>query len=35
LNKGEEEQVKARVLVALVSAAAVLSSVAAGFADGR
>jgi hypothetical protein len=31
----EEELMKARMLVALVSVAAVLSSVAAGFCDGR
>jgi hypothetical protein len=33
--QGEEEEVKARVLIALVSVAGVLSSVAAGFCDGR
>jgi hypothetical protein len=33
--RNEEEVMKARMLVALVSVAAVLSTVAAGFCDGR
>jgi hypothetical protein len=35
LYPGEEETVKARVLIALVTVATVVSSLAAGFSDGR
>jgi hypothetical protein len=33
--QGEEEEVKARALIALVTISALVSSIAAGFADGR